>query len=140
MVLELWHLASKNMIGSWQTAEEAGQDILAGLGDRDASALVGHALVSVDDDDETRVVAEGADIPDALQKLQLVDDMRRALRQSASIRDVLVQETLAIYARVTGDDSQTSAFREQLEGFVASRIADGRPSPTDRRIEVKKAG
>jgi hypothetical protein len=141
IVFELWHLPSSNMVGSWDSAGEAVDEIREGLAGRDASVLDAHALVSVDDDDQTRLVAEGAAIPDALEKLRLVDDMQSALDRSASVRDVLVRETLAIYERVTGGGTADGAFREHLDGFVAGRLADGTlPASHGDSIPVKKAG
>lgn len=141
MVLELWHLPSTNMIGSWLTAEEADNELKRGLAHRDVDALDDHALVSVDDEDETRLVAEGAAIPDALRKLRLVDEMQLALERSASVRDVLVRETLAIYARTTGGAVSGDTFREQLEGYVAGRIVEGSVLVNDDEVvSVKKAG
>ena len=71
-VLELWHLPSKNMIGSWETVHDAVREIRAGVGDQYGDVLLGHVLVSVDDDDTTQVVAEGAMVLGLTDNLQTV--------------------------------------------------------------------
>jgi hypothetical protein len=72
-VFELWHLPSGNMVGSWSSAQEAAIDILAGLDCRHANLLADHALVLVDSNDETQLVAEGEAIIDALTAPRRLD-------------------------------------------------------------------
>jgi len=58
VVLELWHLPSTNMIGSWDSAQVARDEIGEGLAGRSSDVLADHALV-----------AEGAAILDSLDNL-----------------------------------------------------------------------
>jgi len=69
VTFELWDMTTKNMVFDWKTAIEAEASLRAVLSRKNVAALGGHALLSVDEDENSELVAEGEAMLVAIKRL-----------------------------------------------------------------------
>lgn len=69
MTYELWDMESMNMVFDWNTATEAEASVREVVSRKRVAVLGGHVLLTVDDDENSTLIAEGEAMLVAIKRL-----------------------------------------------------------------------
>ncbi len=134
MSYELWDMVSKNLVFYWNTANEADAYIRKGIGDQGVDALADHALVSVDEHDETTLLAEGPAILDTLAVLKLIDEIHLTDVAAGESLGRLLVPIVEQYQKLYG--SLNPVKEGWLQGFLAARLLSGSFEVTGTSLRI----